>query len=99
MSLSNEQLMHVAKLARLQVTPEELPDFAKKINEILAYVEQLQEVDLSDVPEMQHAAGLNNVWREDEVEGCDPDERARCLKAFTASQDDLLEVQAVFDRS
>lgn len=98
MALTQEQLLHIAKLARLQVDVGEIDQYEKKINEILAYVEQLQEVDLSAVPEMQGAADLTNVWREDIPESCEARVRQNCFDAFPQTEGGQLKVQAVFDR-
>ena len=47
-----EQVQHVAALANLELTPEELPRLAHDLNAILGYVEQLNELDTADVPAM-----------------------------------------------
>ncbi len=56
---------HIAKLARLALTPEEKLSYAAQVADILAYVETLKEVDVSGVEPTAHAFPLYNVWRED----------------------------------
>ena len=56
---------HVAKLARLALTPEEKAVFGSQLAGILARVEALGRVDVSGVEPSAHAAAVNNVWRED----------------------------------
>ena len=55
-SVSIEDVQHVADLASLELTPEELPKFAKNLNEILGYIAQLNELDTREVPPMAQAS-------------------------------------------
>jgi len=67
MALTRAEVLHVASLARLSLNPEEVDLFTRQLNDILAYVEKLQEVDTEGVPPMAHAVPLVNVFREDEA--------------------------------
>jgi aspartyl-tRNA(Asn)/glutamyl-tRNA(Gln) amidotransferase subunit C len=58
---------YVAHLARLQLTPEETGQFQSQLEQIVAYVRKLNEVDLSAVEPTAHAVALRNVFRQDEV--------------------------------
>ncbi len=58
---------YVAKLARLDLTPEETGLFEKQLGEVLKYVAKLSEVDVSAVEAATHAVPVFNVWREDEA--------------------------------
>lgn len=58
---------HVAKLARLELTQEEKEKFTKQLGDVLKYVEQMNEVDTTDVKPMAHAFDVVNVTREDKV--------------------------------
>lgn len=99
MKISKEEVEHVAKLARLKLSPEEVEKYQKQMGSILAYVDKLNELDVKSVPEMQHAAGSANVFRDDEVQACDQDTRDRIIEAFPQKEGDLLEVQAVFENT
>ncbi len=100
MGISNEDISHIARLARLRVEPEELPRYAEQLGSILEYVTKLTELDTEGVAELAHGAGLSNVFREDVAVPCDPEVRARIVAAFPHREGDLLEVPAVFeDRS
>lgn len=57
----------VAHLARIDLTPEETELFQGQLNQVLHYVEQLNELDISDVEPMAHAIPVYNVLRKDEV--------------------------------
>lgn len=58
---------HVAKLARLELTEEEKELYTKQLGDVLKYVDQMNEVDTSDVEPMSHAIDFVNVMREDKV--------------------------------
>ena len=66
MSLSADEVRHVAMLARLAVTDEEVEALAPELNAILGYAEQVGEVAADDVAPTVHPVPLTNVMREDE---------------------------------
>ena len=65
--ISVKDVEHVAKLARLELTEEEKEKFAGQLGDVLKYVEQMNEVDTSNVEPMAHAIDFVNVMREDAV--------------------------------
>jgi len=67
MALTRDEVLHVADLARLSLLPEEIELFTQQLNDILAYVEKLQELDTEGVPPMTHVIPVFNVFREDAV--------------------------------
>ncbi len=67
MSISREEVLHVAHLARLEFSEEEVELFTTQLADILNYVAQLNELDTSNVEPTYHAIPLSNVFREDEV--------------------------------
>lgn len=56
---------HIAKLANLKLNPSDEKKFEKQLNEIVAYVEKLNEVDTKGVEITSQVTGLENVTRED----------------------------------
>ncbi|MGD0216146.1 MAG: Asp-tRNA(Asn)/Glu-tRNA(Gln) amidotransferase subunit GatC [Desulfobaccales bacterium] len=72
MALTREEVLHVAELARLSLSPEEIELFTLQLNEILEYVEKLQELDTSGVAPLAHVIPLSNVFREDQARECLP---------------------------
>jgi aspartyl-tRNA(Asn)/glutamyl-tRNA(Gln) amidotransferase subunit C len=79
-SLSLEEVRRIAALARLRLSPEEERTFAVQLSAILAHVEALRELDVSQVEPMTHAlaAGEAPVLRPDEVhESLSPEEARR----------------------
>jgi aspartyl-tRNA(Asn)/glutamyl-tRNA(Gln) amidotransferase subunit C len=67
MALSREEVLHVAELARLSLRPEEVELFTRQLNDILAYVQKLEELDTSGVAPLAHVIPLVNAFREDVV--------------------------------
>jgi aspartyl-tRNA(Asn)/glutamyl-tRNA(Gln) amidotransferase subunit C len=66
MSISRDEVVHVARLARLALTDEELERFAGQLDAILQAVGKVSELDLSEVEPTLHPLALSNVWAEDE---------------------------------
>lgn len=66
--LTREDILKLAKLARLQLSNEEVDQFSREISAILGYVEQLQNVDLETLQPTSQVTGLKNVTRPDEVQ-------------------------------
>lgn len=89
-------IKHIAKLSRLHITEEEARSYGNQLGSILEYVNKLQELDTTSVPELQHALEVTNVFREDVVAGCDSDTRERALENFSNRKEDLLQVPGVF---
>jgi aspartyl-tRNA(Asn)/glutamyl-tRNA(Gln) amidotransferase subunit C len=65
--ISPREVAHLAKLARLAVTEEELEVFAGQLGVILESVAQVGEVATADIPPTSHAVPLTNVFRVDQV--------------------------------
>ncbi len=65
--ISKEEVKHVAKLARLELTDEEVNKYSQQLGSILEYVEQMNEVDTTGIEPMPHAIPVYNVMREDVV--------------------------------
>jgi aspartyl-tRNA(Asn)/glutamyl-tRNA(Gln) amidotransferase subunit C len=64
--IDRDQVLHVAKLARLRLSEEELETMAAELSGILGHVDRIAELDLDDVPPTSHVVDLENVWRADE---------------------------------
>jgi aspartyl-tRNA(Asn)/glutamyl-tRNA(Gln) amidotransferase subunit C len=66
--IDREQVHKVALLARLELTPEEEEQFTTQLGSILDYIEQLSELDVTDVPPTTRAIDVSNVTRKDELQ-------------------------------
>lgn len=67
MALTDKEMLHVAKLARIRLSAEEVPHYAKEINGILKWIEQLGEVNTDNVAPLSSVSEQALPWREDKV--------------------------------
>jgi aspartyl-tRNA(Asn)/glutamyl-tRNA(Gln) amidotransferase subunit C len=74
--IDREQVLHVARLARLALSDEELERMASELSGILEHVERIGELDLDAVEPTSHVVALENVLRPDEPRPSLPRERA-----------------------
>ncbi len=65
MKISDDDVSHIASLSRLELSDEEKVKFRKQLNNILIYVDQLNEVDTVDVNPTSHVLNIENVYRHD----------------------------------
>lgn len=65
--LSEKDVLHVAKLAHLEIDEKELPKFINQLSEVVDYVGQLSEVNTDGVEPTSQTTGLENVQRTDEI--------------------------------
>jgi aspartyl-tRNA(Asn)/glutamyl-tRNA(Gln) amidotransferase subunit C len=66
MAISKDEVAHVARLARLKLTDDELERFGEQLSAILEAVGKVSELDLAGVPPTAHPLDLVNVWDDDE---------------------------------
>ena len=66
MAITREEVLHVAKLASLELTEEEVERLTGELSAILEAVSKVSELDLADVPPTSHPLELVNAWAEDE---------------------------------
>lgn len=76
MKITREEVLHVAKLARLELTGEEVDRMTGQLDAILSYVAKLEELDTIGVSVTTHTQQVVNAFREDEVRPSLPRERA-----------------------
>jgi aspartyl-tRNA(Asn)/glutamyl-tRNA(Gln) amidotransferase subunit C len=65
--ITREDVEHVAELARLELTAAEKEQFIAQLNSILTYIDQLNELDTTDVEPTSHVIPMSNVLRDDAV--------------------------------
>ena len=95
-TLDEETVRHVAHLARLKVSDEEVARYTEQLSSILRYVEQLRELDTSDTPPTSHPLPVANVFREDRVRDCL--DAADALRNAPQHQDGFFRVPKVLDQ-
>ena len=76
MAETDFDIKYVANLARIALTPDEEVKLGAQLGDILGYIKQLEELDVTDVEPMAHAVPLANVLRADEVRPSIPQEVA-----------------------
>ena len=93
MNLSQDDVEKVALLARLRLSPDELATMTEQLGQVLQYIDQLQEVDTSDVEPLAHSQDLHNVLAEDQRQPSLP--RRKALAAAPKSDDECFLVPPV----
>ena len=93
MSVTLKDVEHIAELARLTFSKEELENFTHQLNQILGYVGKLNELDTENVEPLSHPVEGNNVFREDELKPSI--QREEALKNAPDSDDEFLKVPKV----
>jgi len=90
--LTRDDVLKLARLARLTITDDEVETYRTELSEILKYVEQLQTVDVSGVQPTAQVTGLTSVMRDDAVTdyGASPDE---LLRIVPSKQDRYIKVK------
>jgi len=90
--LTREDVLKLARLARLKLSDEEIDEYSTELTSILQYVEQLQAVDVSGLEPTNQVTGLTNVTRDDVVKdyGYAP---AELLKNLPDQQDSQIKVK------
>lgn len=94
--LSKEQVAHVAHLARLALTEDELEQYSQQLSAVLEYVDQLQTVETAGIEPVAQVTGLVNVLQDDEV-AADPIVTADFLAGAPATEPPYLKVKAVLE--
>lgn len=88
--IDRDQVLHVARLARLELTEEEVESMAAELSAILEHVERIGELDLEGVEPTSHVVDVTNVLRPDEPRPSWP--RERTLAAAPDATDDAYRV-------
>jgi aspartyl-tRNA(Asn)/glutamyl-tRNA(Gln) amidotransferase subunit C len=76
MAITRDEVLHVARLARLDLTEDEVARFQEQLNAIIEAVGKVSELDLTDVEPTAHPLDLVNVWADDEARPSLPVEEA-----------------------
>ena len=71
-AITREEVLHVAQLARLELSDEEVERFRDQLSAILEAVSKVSELDLADVPPTSHPLEVSNAWDEDTPRPCLP---------------------------
>ena len=93
MSISKEEIIHIAKLAILNLTEDEIEKYAKDMTDILEFAEIVNNLDTNEIKETVGINGEYNVFRKDEIKpSMDRDE---LLKNSPSSEDGMFRIPKV----
>ena len=90
--ISKKEVQHIAKLARLSLSEQEIEKFQKEFSSILDYIEELNKADLSDLSQEESFVRDENVWREDEP---NKNKKEKLLEMMPETKDGYLKVKKV----
>ncbi len=93
--MNKKDLEHVALLARLALSDEELKKYGKQISAILSYIDQLSEVDTTNIEPTAQVTGMENIYRADEIIPWDKSEQSAALKQAPELEDGQIKVKRV----
>ena len=93
--ISKEEVQHIAKLARIQLSETELEKFQKDLGSILDYFNLLKELDVSDVKPMIHSVVLKNVKRGDKVRKKEKGSAEKLIQMAPENKDGFLKVKSI----
>ncbi|MCK4553530.1 Asp-tRNA(Asn)/Glu-tRNA(Gln) amidotransferase subunit GatC [Candidatus Parcubacteria bacterium] len=97
MKLNKKEIQHIANLARLDLTEKELKTYGSQLSDVLSYIDQLQEVDVSGVEPTAQITGLENIFREDEIKKWDEGEAQVALKQAPELENGQVKVKRVLE--
>ena len=95
MSLTPEEVRHIARLARVGLSDDEVARLQGQLSQILDYFQRLQQVDTGDLPPTAHTLALHNVMRDDEPKPSFDKEEV--LANAPQREKDLFRVRAVLE--
>ena len=97
MQLTKQEIEHVAKLARLELSEEEINKYGEQLSGVLSYIDQLREVDTSGIEPTAQVTGLQNSWREDVVDDWNDESRQAAINLAPDVEDGQLKVRRVLE--
>jgi len=97
MKITKKDADYVARLARLDLSDEEKAQYAEQLGAILDYVDQLNKLDTANVPPTSNVLALKNVWRQDKLKRCTPEEVEKLLANAPEREENFYKVKKVIE--
>lgn len=95
MAITPEEVLHIARLARLELSEDDVRLFTGQLGKILEYMNKLNELDIREVEPTAHAISLKNVFREDRVKAYG--DKEKILRNSPDRQDDCFRVPKIIE--
>ena len=95
MKLSKEEVKHIAKLARLGISDQEVEKFSVQLSDILGHAKMLDEIDTSNVEPIAQITGLRNINFKDQLKDCKFSDKL-LQQSPQEIQDNMIKVKSVF---
>jgi aspartyl-tRNA(Asn)/glutamyl-tRNA(Gln) amidotransferase subunit C len=96
--LTDKEILHIAKLARLDLSPEEIKTFSVQLSNVIDYVGQLKEVKTNEVESIDKEKYLKNIYREDKI---NEDSSLNVEEALSGTENhfnNYFKVKAIFEK-
>jgi len=96
--IDKEQVEHIAKLARINLTEKEKEKFSAELSSILDYIDKLNQADISSVESISQVTGLNNIVRDDiEIKKVNTEIRKEILKGAPEKKDNYFKAPKILE--
>jgi len=95
--LSKEQVEHIAKLARIELTEKEKEKFSTELSSILDYIDKLNQAETGKIAAIAQITGLKNISRNDDSGIKNQELREKILKAAPSRKDDYFKVPKILE--
>ena len=95
--MRKEDIEHVARLARLDLSDKEIDLYSKQLSDVLGYINQLQELNISKVPDVGQITGLENQLAKDILQDCELSQK-ELFKNAPIVQKEYIKVKSVLGR-
>ena len=93
--ISQKEVQHIAKLARLAITKKEEEKFGRELSSILDYFDLLKKIDVKKIAPFSYSFSIENVMREDLAERQPKEKNDKLLKAMPEKKERYLKVKSV----
>lgn len=94
--LTREQILHIAKLANIKLTEQEVEKFQKQLSSVIGYIDKLKEINTDTVDAISQVTGLTNVTAEDGMVNKRKLTQEQALKNARSKKNGFIRVDAIF---
>lgn len=95
--ITRDEVLHVAKLARIELTEDEIKVFQTQLSDILGYIDILDKAKFDEAKAVATVSQMHNSWRQDKIEGCDDEAKEAILEAAPQRDGDYIQVPSILN--